>query len=95
MTIDSEQITHIARLARLRTDPEKSAYYATQLNRIMELVERMNAIDTTGIEPMAHPRDSALRLREDVITESNQREAFQAIAPAAEDGLYLVPRVLD
>jgi len=95
MTIDSDQITHIARLARLKTDPEKSAYYATQLSRIMDLVEQMNEIDTTGIEPMAHPQDNSLRLRDDVVTETSHRDEFQAIAPAAQDGLYLVPRVIE
>ena len=95
MTIDSNQVDHIARLARLKTDPEKSAYHAEQLNRIMELVEQMNNINTKDIEPMSHPQDNALRLREDIVTSENQREAFQAIAPAAEDGLYQVPKVIE
>lgn len=95
MSIDREQITHIARLARLKTDPEKSAYYATQINPVMDLVEQMNRIDTSGIEPMAHPQDRTLRLREDVVTEEDQRGNFQAVAPSVEAGFYLVPKVIE
>lgn len=95
MSITSDQITHIARLARLKTDPEKSEYYATQLTRIMNLVEQMNQIDIGDIEPMSHPQDAALRLRPDVVTAANKREKFQAIAPAASEGLYLVPKVIE
>jgi aspartyl-tRNA(Asn)/glutamyl-tRNA(Gln) amidotransferase subunit C len=95
MSISSDQVTYIAHLARLRTDEEKSAYFAGHLSRIMDLVEQMNNIDTTDIEPMAHPRDGALRLREDVVTAENRRDDYQAIAPAAQDGLYLVPRVIE
>lgn len=95
MSISSEQIDHIARLARLKTDPEKSEYYAGQLSRIMDLVEQMNRIDIGDIEPMSHPQDVALRLRDDEVTAENQREAYQAIAPDAQDGLYLVPRVIE
>ncbi len=95
MSITSEEITHIARLARLKTDPEKSEYYATQLTRIMNLVEQMNQIDIGDIEPMSHPQDAALRLRPDEVTAENQREKFQAIAPAADKGLYLVPKVIE
>lgn len=95
MSISSEEIQHIARLARLKTDPDKAEFYATQLSRIMELVETMNHIDTSNIEPMSHPQDNALRLRPDEVTQVNRREAYQAIAPATQDGLYLVPKVLD
>ena len=95
MSISSEQIDHIARLARLKTDPEKSEYYAGQLSRIMDLVEQMNRIDIGDIEPMSHPQDAALRLRDDEVTAENRREAYQAIAPDAQDGLYLVPRVIE
>jgi aspartyl-tRNA(Asn)/glutamyl-tRNA(Gln) amidotransferase subunit C len=95
MSISSDQITHIARLARLKTDQEKSEYFARHLSRIMDLVEQMNKIDTDGIEPMSHPQDAALRLREDIVTAENQREQYQSLAPASRDGLYLVPKVIE
>jgi aspartyl-tRNA(Asn)/glutamyl-tRNA(Gln) amidotransferase subunit C len=95
MSISSEEVTHIARLARLKTSPGKSAFYASQLSNIMQLVEQMNSIDTSGIEPMSHPQDAALRLRADEVTAPNRREDYQAIAPAAENGLYMVPRVIE
>jgi len=71
------------------------AVYPGSLSRILGLIEQMNAVDTAGIEPMAHPSDTALRLREDVVKEKNQRDQFQAGAPATEAGLYLVPRVIE
>jgi aspartyl-tRNA(Asn)/glutamyl-tRNA(Gln) amidotransferase subunit C len=95
MSLTSEQVTHIARLARLKTDPEKSEYYATQLNRIMNLVEQMNAVDTSEVEPMSHPQDTALRMRADKVTAENLRDAYQAIAPDAKEGFYLVPKVIE
>ena len=95
MSISSDQINHIARLARLKTDPEKSEYYAGQLSRIMDLVEQMNKIDIGDIEPMSHPQDAALRLRADEVTAENHREDFQSIAPDAHNGLYLVPKVIE
>ena len=95
MSISSEEVTHIAKLARLKTDAEKSEYYATQLSRIMNLVEQMNQIDTSNIEPMSHPQDAALRLRADEVTAENHRKEYQALAPAARDGLYLVPKVIE
>ncbi|NKB64808.1 MAG: Asp-tRNA(Asn)/Glu-tRNA(Gln) amidotransferase subunit GatC [Gammaproteobacteria bacterium] len=95
MSITPSDINHIARLARLRTDDEKSEFYATQLTRIMDLVEQMNQIDTDGIEPMSHPQDAALRLRADLVTKTDQRENYQSIAPDAERGFYLVPKVIE
>ncbi len=95
MSFSTEQVTDVARLARLKTDPAKSEYYAGQLNRIMSLVEQMNRVDTSNIEPMSHPQDAALRLRDDQATAENLREQYQAIAPNAEDGLYLVPKVIE
>ncbi len=68
---------------------------ATQLSRILELIEQMNRIDTSDIEPMSHPQDTALRLREDKVTATDQTEAYLEIAPASENGLYLVPRVIE
>jgi len=98
MSISREQIAHIAHLARLATEPAEAIEYAAQLSRILELVEQMNRIDTTGVAPLAHPQElaeAALRLRDDSVTEADRREDFQRLAPAAEDGLYLVPRVIE
>jgi aspartyl-tRNA(Asn)/glutamyl-tRNA(Gln) amidotransferase subunit C len=95
MSITSEQITHIARLARLKVDPDQAEFYADQLSRILELVEQMNRIDADDITPMSHPQDVALRLRDDEVTAENLREQYQQIAPATEQGLYLVPRVIE
>ena len=95
MTISAEQIRHLAKLASLKTDPEQAGFYAVQLTRIMALVEQLNAIDTAGVAPLSHPQDAALRLRADTVTEPDRRAEFQAIAPDAEQGLYLVPRVLE
>jgi len=98
MSISSEQIARIAHLARLATAPAEAIEYAAQLSRILELVEQMNRIDTTGVEPLAHPQElaqAALRLRDDTVTEGDRRADYQRLAPAAEDGLYLVPRVIE
>lgn len=95
MSFTTKDITDIARLARLKTDDDQAAFYATQLSSIMQLVEKMNDIDTSDVEPMSHPQDAALRLREDEVTADNCREQYQAIAPAAENGLYLVPKVIE
>jgi aspartyl-tRNA(Asn)/glutamyl-tRNA(Gln) amidotransferase subunit C len=95
MSLTPKEIIHIAHLARLKTDNTQAEFYAIQLSRIMELVEQMNSIDTSEIEPMSHPQDMSLRLRADEVTAPNRREEYQAIAPATRDGLYLVPKVLD
>ncbi len=95
MSLTAKDITYIAHLARLKTDVKQAEFYSTQLNQIMDLVEQMNKVDTSGIEPMSHPQDAALRLREDVVTASNCRDEYQGIAPATENGLYLVPRVIE
>ena len=93
MAIDRDEIARIAHLARLEVGQEAAAAAAGELSNILEFVGRMNAVDTAGVTPMAHPLDASQRLREDRVTESDRREAFQAGAPAVEDGLYLVPRV--
>ena len=95
MSLDTTQVMKIAHLARLRITAEEARLYADSLSRILGLIEQMNAVDTTGVAPMAHPSESRLRLRADEITESDQREKFQAIAPAVEAGLYLVPKVIE
>lgn len=89
---DVESIAHLARLAISEADiPE----YTRNLSNILSLVEQMGAVDTTGVHPMAHPLDAVQRLREDEVTEHDQRDRFQAIAPAVEAGLYLVPKVIE
>lgn len=95
MSLDNNTVQQIARLARLHIDEKDLEKYSTELSNIMDLVAKMQTCDTDGIEPMTHPFDASLRLRDDKITESNQRDKFQQIAPAVEKGLYLVPKVLD
>lgn len=95
MSLQPEDVLGIADLARLQVTPAELPRYASELSAILDLVERMNAADTVGVEAMAHPLDQVQRLRPDVVTESDRRERFQAIAPQVRDGLYLVPRVLE
>ena len=95
MGIDNSEVKKIAHLARLRVDEQEVGRYADSLSRILGLIEQMNAVDTTGIEPMAHPLDMHMRLRDDNPTECDQREKFQKCAPEVEAGLYLVPRVIE
>jgi len=90
-----EQIARIADLARLELSATQAAEMQRQLNDILAMVDAMAAVDTTGIAPMSHPQEVTQRLREDRVTEENQRELFQSIAPAVEDGLYLVPKVIE
>jgi len=95
MSIQSEDVLKIAHLARLGVEDEQVASYASDLSNIMGLVEQMNEVDTAGVEPMAHPLDQMQRLRADVVTEGDLRDALQKNAPNVEDGLFLVPRVID
>ena len=95
MSLQPEDILSIAHLARLQIDADDVPKYAHELSVILELVERMNAVATSDVEPMAHPLDEAQRLRADEVTETDQRDRFQKIAPQVRDGLYLVPRVID
>ena len=90
-----DQIARIAELARLELSPAASAAMQQQLNGILAMVDAMGAVDTKGVEPMSHPQQAMQRLREDEATERDEREAFQAIAPKTEDGLYLVPKVIE
>jgi aspartyl-tRNA(Asn)/glutamyl-tRNA(Gln) amidotransferase subunit C len=95
MSLTTQDVEKVARLARLAmTAPEIESARA-QLSGIFDLIAEMRAIDTEGIEPMSHAQDLSQRLRDDVVTETNQREAFQAIAPQVEAGLYLVPKVIE
>ncbi len=95
MSLDVDEVKKIAYLARLKIEEADIPGYVGSLSDILDLVEQMNAVDTKGVTPMSHPLDAVQRLREDVVTEGNQRERFQAIAPKTEDGLYLVPQVIE
>ena len=95
MSLDPEQVRRIARLARIAVNDAEVASVRTELNGILALIERMQAVDTTGVEPMAHAQDMVLRMRDDVVTETDRHAEFQAIAPQVEDGLYLVPKVIE
>jgi aspartyl-tRNA(Asn)/glutamyl-tRNA(Gln) amidotransferase subunit C len=99
MSLNSQDIARIAHLARLELRPDESERMLTQINGFFAIVEKMRAVDTTGVEPLTHPvatvRDVALRLREDVASEPNAREANQKSAPAVEKGLFLVPKVIE
>ncbi|MCB1907639.1 MAG: Asp-tRNA(Asn)/Glu-tRNA(Gln) amidotransferase subunit GatC [Rhodocyclaceae bacterium] len=95
MSLDIEQVKHIARLARIELAPGEAEDALAKLNGIFELVEQMQAVVTTGVEPMSHPQELYQRLRDDAVTEANQRDHFQQVAPATESGLYLVPKVIE
>ena len=95
MSLSIDDVKRIAKLARIRVSEDEATGYQTQLNGIFGLIEAMQAVDTAGVEPMSHAQDLAQRLRPDAVTEPNRREAFQAIAPQTEDGLYLVPKVIE
>jgi aspartyl-tRNA(Asn)/glutamyl-tRNA(Gln) amidotransferase subunit C len=99
MSLNSHDIDRIANLARLELQPAESQRMLGQINGFFDIVEQMRAVDTTGIEPLAHPvaaiQEIALRLREDIVSEPNQREANQRSAPAVERGLFLVPKVIE
>lgn len=95
MSLAAEDVKKIAHLARLSIDEEAIERYAKDLSGILNFVEQMNAVDTSDIEPLAHPLDQSQRLRTDAVTEKNQRELFQAHAPLVEAGFYLVPKVIE
>ena len=99
MSLTSSDIARIANLARLELSPAHSERMLGQINSFFDIVEQMRAVDTTGVEPLAHPvaaiGDIALRLREDAVSEPNQREANQKSAPEVQNGLFLVPKVIE
>ena len=99
MALTPDDIQRIAHLARLELKPSESERMLVQINEFFGIVEKMRAVDTAGIEPLAHPvaafQEVALRLRDDVASEANQREANQQSAPAVERGLFLVPKVIE
>ncbi len=95
MSITAEEVKKIAYLARLSIQEENIQMYANNLSGILDLVAQMDAVDTDSVEPMAHPQDVSQRLREDKVTETDQREKFLQNAPATEEGLFLVPKVIE
>ena len=90
-----DEIRRIGDLARLELSTPELAAMQQELGGILQLVDQMSAVDTEGVEPMSHPQAATQRLREDAVTEKDQRADFQAIAPQVEDGLYLVPKVIE
>ena len=95
MSLTLDQVRHIAKLARLELAPGDAEATQAKLNGNFGLIEEMQAVDTTGVEPMSHPQELAQRLRTDAATESDRRAAYQAVAPQTENGLYLVPKVIE
>jgi aspartyl-tRNA(Asn)/glutamyl-tRNA(Gln) amidotransferase subunit C len=95
MSLTTEEIHRIAHLARIAVTDNEASELQTKLNGIFSLIEDMQAVGTKGVEPMAHSQAISLRLRDDVVTEFDQRELFQSIAPQVENGLYLVPKVIE
>lgn len=95
MSLDISDVKRIAHLARIEIDDAGAQIALQQLSGILGLIEQMQAVNTDGIEPMSHSQDVTQRLREDVVSEADQRELFQSIAPAVENGLYLVPKVIE
>jgi len=95
MSIEQDEIEKIAELARIRISSEQIGQVTERITEILQMMGQLQAVDTRDIEPMANPLDATQRLRADEVTEFDHREAFQAIAPAVENGLYLVPKVID
>jgi aspartyl-tRNA(Asn)/glutamyl-tRNA(Gln) amidotransferase subunit C len=95
MTISEQDLARVAELARLRLDPATVTEVTARIGNILGMIDRMQAVDTRAVSPMAHPLDTVQRLRPDEVTEPDRRAEFLAIAPVSEDGLYLVPRVIE
>lgn len=95
MAIEQDEIEKIAELARIRIGEQQLAPITGRIAEILHMVDQLQAVDTSDVEPMANPLDATQKLRADEVTEENRRDAFQAIAPAVENGLYLVPKVID
>jgi len=95
MALDKSDVDKIAHLARINIEEKDTQAYLDNITSILDLVDQMQAVDTANVEPLAHPMDAIQRLRADDITESNQRELLQSVAPAVEEGLFLVPKVID
>ena len=95
MTISEQDLARVAELARLRLDPATVTEVTGRIGNILGMIDRMQAVDTSAVSPMAHPLDTVQRLRPDEVTEPDRRADVRAIAPVSEDGLYLVPRVIE
>ena len=95
MALDTQVVKNIAHLARIAIDERELPTYATALSTILDFVDQMSSVDTRGVTPMAHPLAMSQRLREDAVTEVDQREHLQQHAPKVDNGLYLVPRVIE
>jgi len=95
MSLSIQEVARVAHLARIRVSEDEIAQVQSQLNGILDLIATMQAVDATGVAPMAHARDVFQRLRPDEVTESDRRTAYQAVAPQVENGLYLVPKVIE
>ena len=95
MSISSEEVGRLAQLARLAIDDTHIQSTADSVGDVLEMIDTLKRVDTSAVAPLSHPLDEAQRLRADEVSETNQRDAFQAIAPATEEGLYLVPRVIE
>ena len=95
MSLDQDQVRHIAMLARLKLTDDEYGESVEKLSKIVDFVDQLSQADTSGVVPMAHPLDAVQRLRPDVVTESDERDRYQENAPAVTDGLYLVPKVLE
>ena len=95
MTISIDDVLRLAHLARIEIDARQAVEVRTKLDAIFAMINELNAVDTTGVVPMAHAQELMLALRPDVVSETDQHELFQALAPAVEDGLYLVPKVIE
>jgi aspartyl-tRNA(Asn)/glutamyl-tRNA(Gln) amidotransferase subunit C len=93
--LSHDEVLRIARLARIEVGERDLEALRAELNGILGLIDQMRAVDTTGVEPMSHPQAQSQRMREDRVAESDHRDRFQAVAPQVEDGLYLVPKVID
>lgn len=95
MSVTKEDIAKVAKLARIQLDDEQTPNVTNSINEILALVDKMQQVDTTNVEPLANPHDATQRLREDVVTASNQRDKLMQNAPEAEAGLFLVPKVIE
>jgi aspartyl-tRNA(Asn)/glutamyl-tRNA(Gln) amidotransferase subunit C len=95
MSLSDDQVRRLARLARIDLQASETSAAAERLNRVLGLIDEMRRVDTAGVEPMAHAQDLVQPLRVDSVTETDRREHYQAVAPAVEEGLYLVPKVLE
>lgn len=95
MSLGRAEVDYISRLAAIAVDENEVDQVAAKLSNILDLFSQMEAADTTGVAPMAHPLDQVQRLRPDAVTESDQHEKLQSVAPAVQDGLYLVPQVIE